>query len=179
MFLDVVTRTYRRPKALAACMASVERQSVSDYRHVILRDEIGVGVVQAGGMLAEYEPESEYVWVLDDDNLCVRRSLVDELRSVAYVMNAPAMIVRFQNGVELGVLPKRWGATPVEGDIDSASIVTRSDVWMEHRHAWDSGRYASDYDFIRSVFDAYGESIVWLDFVAAQTQAGRSVGRME
>lgn len=180
MFLEVVTRTFRRPKALAACMTSVALQSVSDHRHVVLHDDVGIGVTKANALLATYTPRAEYVWVLDDDDLCVDATLVASLRDVAWVLDPPAFVLKMDHGPELGVLPSwSWEVAPVEGDIGCSAIVTRRDVWMLHRQAWASGRYASDFDFIAAVFDAHGPQIVWLDRVASATQNGRSMGRPE
>ena len=42
--LTIVTRTFRRPQMLERCVASVWAQECRDFQHVILPDEIGIGI---------------------------------------------------------------------------------------------------------------------------------------
>jgi len=71
MFLSIVTRTCRRPKALARCIRSLGAQDCQDFEHAIIEDEIGRGVAWANGMMAERDwsdINGDYVYILDDDN---------------------------------------------------------------------------------------------------------------
>jgi hypothetical protein len=64
----------------------------------------------------------------------------------------------------LGILPDAvvWGQGPVLGHIGGESFITRRDVWLEHCHAFGSGRYESDYDFLAAVWQTR-PVVVWLD----------------
>lgn len=171
-FLEIVTRTYRRPGYLADNIASVQALG-SDVRHTILRDEQGMGVAAANARLADCTPTAEYVWVLDDDDVCIYEDLVADLRGiVALHGKVPAVIVRMDHGAPLGVLPKDWDwqQPPQEAGIGCSGMITRRDVWLRHRHAWASGRYASDFDFIWSVWATWQRAIVWHDIIASRCQ---------
>lgn len=171
-FLEIVTRTYKRPALLAANMASVAALG-GDIRHTLLCDEIGIGVAAANAQLAQFEPVARYVWVLDDDDVCSYDNLLIDLKYLAWLHNSPpAIIMRMDHGRELGILPdtRSWRQAPREAGIGCSAIVTRRDVWMRHRQAWATGRYASDFDFINAVWASWHRSIIWQDVVASRCQ---------
>jgi hypothetical protein len=171
-FLEVVTRTYKRPTLLAENQASVTALG-DDVRHTILRDEVGIGCAAANAQLALFAPLAKYVWVLDDDDMCTHPGLVADLKYLDWLHGAPAaVIVRMDHGADMGVLPKDhdWQQAPKEAGIGCSGIITRRDVWMRHRHAWATGRYAADYDFINSVYSTWPNSIVWHDVIASRCQ---------
>ena len=180
-FLEVVTRTYRRPEGLARNQASLAAQTDADWVQTLLVDEIGIGVEAANARLADVEPVGEYVWVLDDDDYCVRDDLVERLKSIIGAMlTAPAaVVVRMDHG-DLGVLPdvgRWWGLVPPEGGIGCSALVVRADVWRQYREWWRTGRYASDYDYIAAVLRNESH-VVWVDWVVSRIQR-RSIGRPE
>lgn len=170
--LEVVTRAYRRPQMLADNVASVQALG-EGVLHTILHDEVGIGVAAANARLAEVAPVGEYVWVLDDDDLCIHAGLADDIHYLAWLHDAPpAFVVRMDHGVPLGVLPSMddWGRLPRESGIGASAIITRRDVWMAHRQRWATGRYAADYDFIAGVWAEWGPEIVWHDVIASRCQ---------
>lgn len=170
--LEIVTRSYKRPDMLAANVASLRAQTCPDWAQTILADEVGIGVAAANARLAAFGPVGLYVWVLDDDDLCIDRTLVETLQRIADVYGwPPAIMVRMDHG-PLGILPDpvHWGEEPVCGNIGASAIITRRDVWIDHCGAWASGRYESDFDFIRSVWSAYAGSIVWHPKTVARVQ---------
>lgn len=180
-FLEVVTRTYRRPEGLARNQASLAEQTDADWVQTLLVDEIGIGVEAANARLADVEPVGEYVWVLDDDDYCVRDDLVQRLKSiVGHFRQAPdALVVRMDHG-SLGVLPnldRWWGMVPPEGGIGCSALIVRAEVWRQYREWWRTGRYASDYDYIAAVLRNV-EHVVWLDLIASAISR-RSIGRPE
>lgn len=180
-FLEVVTRTYRRPVGLARNQASLAAQSDPDWAQTLLVDDEGIGVEAANARLADVEPVGSYVWVLDDDDYCVRNDLVERLKSIVEAMlTAPAaVVVRMDHG-ELGVLPdvdRWWGMVPPEGGIGCSALIVRADVWRQYREWWRTGRYAADYDFVSAVLRDETH-VVWLDWVASAVSR-RSVGRPE
>lgn len=173
-FLEVVTRCYRRPTLLAQNIDSITQQSDPDVLHTLLVDNVGLGVAAANARLAELEPQGDYVWVLDDDDVCIYPHLVRDLKVYD---GAPVIVVRMDHG-DLGILPpdELWRQPPVEGKIGCSALITRADVWRQARHAWASGRYASDFDFATAVLTQW--SPVWLNIVASRVQR-RSVGAPE
>ena len=180
-FLEVVTRTYKRPAGLARNRASLAAQSDPDWTQTLLVDDIGIGVEAANARLADVEPVGDYVWVLDDDDYCTRDDLVERLKSIVYAMLTPpaAIVVRMDHG-SLGVLPdvgRFWGMVPPEGGIGCSALVTRADVWRQYREWWRTGRYAADYDFTAAVL-RNETHVVWVDVVASAVSR-RSVGRAE
>jgi hypothetical protein len=69
-----------------------------------------------------------------------------------------------------GILPREnWQRRPVLGDIGCSAFVVRRAVWMRHRHAFNGAEYASDFDFIASIFEQDYE-IYWYDCVASRVQ---------
>ena len=175
--LEVVTRCNRRPKMLAVNAASLDAQLCGDWVQTLIKDDTGIGMAAAQAQLARFDPYGEYVMVLDDDDMLVDRRLVLDLQRIVMTCgHPPAVIVRMDHG-DLGVLPpdELWLKDPVQGRIGVSAIITRRDVWMKHRDAWNSARYESDFDYISSVWAEHAERIVWHDTVASRVQR-RSVG---
>jgi hypothetical protein len=173
-FLEIVTRTFgQRPKMLLANKASVDSLRGADAFQVFVVDNGHAGVAAANARLATYTPLGQYVLVLDDDDVLIYDKLVEDLKHLAWLHgNPPAFIVRMDHGSWIGVQPdlEHWCQPPVEGHIGCSAMIVRRDVWMEHRQAWASGRYASDFDFIAAVWRAYGPQVVWHDVIATKCQ---------
>ena len=167
--LEIVTRTFRRPGMLRRNVESV-RALAGSWRQVFLADLDGLGVAWANAQLAHYEPVGEWVWVLDDDDLCAHATLAQEVAAIAAVHDPQVIVVKFDHG-ELGVLPRvqYWGVLPPEGQIGGSSVIVRRAWWMQYRQAWASGRYAADHDFIAALWRG-GPVIYWHDVVAGRVQ---------
>ncbi len=180
-FLEVVTRTFRRPAGLQRNRASLAAQSDADYVHTVIVDDEGIGVEAANARLADVEPVGTYVWVLDDDDWCIEERLIERLKGIADNMRqAPAVFVVRMDHRELGILPDvgRWcGHVPPEGAIGASALIVRADVWRQYREWWRTGRYASDHDYIAAVLRGE-DHVVWLDWVVSAISR-RSVGRPE
>ena len=153
-FLTFYTPTYRRPRALAACMASVEKQTLAaQIEHVIIADYVGIGI---GGMYQRVPQYAEavhgdYVHVLADDDELHDKSVVEQVRDFAVAQGYPAVILVDVVKIGMGLIVPSW--PPVEGEIDLGNMIVRGDVWQ--RHCGDYGkRYEGDADFARSVHRA-------------------------
>jgi len=172
-FLEIITRTCKRPALLAANEASIRRQTDGDYVHTILEDQVGLGIGQAQMQLAGYASQlrGRYVWILDDDDMCTRPGLVAELKAIAAQDGEPELIMMRMDHGPRGVLPDdlHWQGPPVCGFIGISAYVVRRDVFVRHRAAWLSARYASDFDFIAAAYAA-AERVSWFDVVASRVQ---------
>lgn len=171
-FLEILTRCYRRPAMLAANMASVERLGV-DVEHTLMPDLVGRGIGWASEQLATRAGglRGEYIWILDDDDKCIRATLVEELQAIVAERDPDVIMLRMDHG-PLGVLPDDdvWGKQPVCGRIGVSAYVVRREVFQKHAGAWRPGHYASDFDFINAIFGDPAASICWHDVVASQVQ---------
>lgn len=169
-FLEVITRTYKRPTMLRRCKESLPGHSPGELRHTVLNDPIGRGVGWANGRLATHTPNARYVWILDDDDECVHSTLLVELKRIAAQEDPELIMLRMDHGPR-GVLPTvlTWGLAPVHGRIGCSAFVTRSDLWMKHRHVWAGARYYSDFEFISAAF-ADARNVYWHDVVASRVQ---------
>lgn len=172
MLLEVVTRCYKRPDMLAANVASLQALLSPDWTQTLLVDDVGIGVPAANARLAAFVPHGDYVWVLDDDDLCVDRRLTVDLQRIVTVCGyPPAVIVRMDHGL-LGILPDddHWGQEPVSGRIGVSAMLTRRDVWKNCRAAWGGFLYAADFNFIHRVWCEHADHIVWHDTIASRVQ---------
>lgn len=179
-FLEVVTRTFvgRRPDLLLRCHLSLRKLESDDWSHRVLLDMQRMGVAHANRELANLEAHGEWVWVLDDDDVCCHPGLIGDLRWMVDTLCPDAVIVRAQWAQREGlVLPpdELWGKRLIEGTIGAPCVITRRDIWNQYRGCW-GARYAGDFDYINGLFDA-GLNIAWLDVVAAEipkVNSGRS-----
>ena len=169
-FLEVLTRCYRRPKMLEVCQQSLARQTCRDFQHTFLVDDIGRGIAWSYENLAAYAPKlvGEWIWLLDDDDMCISDTLVADLKAIAVEHNPEVIMLRMNHG-ERGILPgKNWQKPPVQGDIGCSAFVVKRKVWQRHSGHL-RAHYAGDYDFISSIF-ARDYEIYWHDCVASKVQ---------
>jgi glycosyltransferase involved in cell wall biosynthesis len=171
VFLEVLTRCYKRPAMLAANQESLRRQTSGDWIQTVLVDDLGRGVAWANQRLGAYAPmlAGDYVWVLDDDDLCTRPTLVAELQSIVANYAPDVIMLRMDHG-PLGVLPddSYWQAAPERGQIGISAFVVRRALWQRHADAW-LPNYDSDYDFIAEVLEDT-EHVIWHDVIASRVQ---------
>ena len=168
--LEIVTRCYKRPAMLAANQAALARQTDPDWMQTLLVDEEGIGVVAANARLASVQPAGDYVWVLDDDDLCISDTLVADLRAIVAEHNPDLVFVRFDHHW-LGVLPPdwTWRTMPICGGIGGSGVIARADLWRRSCGGWTSGRYESDYDYVLQAYNRAG-NVYWHNAIVGKVQ---------
>lgn len=169
-FLEVLTRCYRRPEMLSVNTRSLLAQTDDDWIQTILPDSVGRGVGWAQQRLAAHDARGRYLWILDDDDKCIRPELVSELKDIDAAHDPDVIMLRMDHGPR-GVLPDDpfWGSYPTECHIGCSAYVVSSGMWLVNRDAFGSARYQSDLDFIQAVFDCM-PCIYWHDVVASRVQ---------
>ena len=153
---------------LARCNASLAALTDADWEQTVVIDRESRGVIWANTNLANVPATGQYVWVLDDDDLCALPSLVQDVRRVAEAEHPAAIMVRAAH-TEFGIIPHdaTWGGAPLLGDVSTSNLIVRADVWDAYRKRFaDWQCYAADYEFTRHLWQA-GVPFRWLDIVAA------------
>jgi hypothetical protein len=172
-FLEILTRTFNeRPNLLRINQDSLTRQTDDDWVQTLLVDELARGMGYAGKMLTEYAPSvtGDYVWVLDDDDMCIHPTLVAELKVIVAHANPDVIMVRMDHG-GWRILPSDddWKQRPEVGRIGGSAVIVKRAIWQANAGAWASDRYTHDFDFINSLFSAQPPlSIYWHDVVASR-----------
>jgi hypothetical protein len=153
---------------------SIEAQTDRDFEHLFIQDMIGRGIGWANRELITVRPTSDYVLVLDDDDLLTEPKAVEYLKE-ATANNPDIVIFKGDHGA-LGVLPSAgtWGKRPLKGQIGSCDFISHRDIWMKHISAFgvDEG---GDYAYLESVWQDK-PVVVWLDKELTAVQYGRSYG---
>lgn len=173
-FLEILTRHYtRRPGLLAACKASLDGQTDPDWVQTILIDDVGRGVEWANRNLGAYAPqvEGDYIWILDDDDVCVCDTLVADLKAIVAETCADVVMVKGEIN-RFGILPDHWGEAPEYCHVAMPCFVLRRDVWRRHAGML-TARLGADYRMIRDVFDAGVYRIAWLDKIVVRSEKAR------
>lgn len=149
-YLQVITRTFgKRPAMLKRNRESLEQLTSQDWEQTIVIDAEGRGVEWANANLATVEATGTYVWVLDDDDVCVLPELVDELKAIAYISPAP-VVVMWAFHEKFGMLPDAgtWEKAPTLGKCGFSNFFVRGDVWDAERQAFKGfACYSGDYEF--------------------------------
>ena len=178
-FLEILTRVYKRPRMLAVNQESVKALG-TDVLHTLLIDEVGCGVEWAQENLANYNTslQGRYIWILDDDDKCIRPDLVNELRAIVATWNPDVIMVKMDHH-ERGVLPSNghWQKPPEHGFIGCSAYIVKREIWQGNAAAWFPGSYYSDFNFIKALFDG-GVFVYWHDVEASEVQR-ISLGRSE
>ncbi len=169
-FLEVLTRSYKRPRMLAVNQASLRNQTDNDWVQTLLVDDIGRGIEWATENMAAYAPKlvGDYVWILDDDDTCILPTFVAELKFIAVDSDPDVIMVRMDHGAGR-ILPDddTWHGPPVLSHIGCSAYVVRRAIWQAHAGALVPGRYVSDFDFISAIYAA-NPSIYWHDVIASR-----------
>lgn len=161
-FFSVITRTMPgRAELLERCARSVNAQAFPSVEHLILRDEIGVGVAQAQTMMHTASPRGEYVFVLDDDDYLSDPNVLEQLHAAIATTRPPFAVVKVAHGM-FGSMPLVWGegVKPNVGEITVSNVVVSNKLWFAKRENF-TPEYAGDYSFIKSLFE-YGQP-EWVD----------------
>jgi len=151
-FLTVLTPTYRRPRGLAACLASVRAQTrVTHLEHVLMVDHVGLGVAGMFAQVPRYAPlvRGQYVaWLCDDDVFAHHRVVADLEQLVDDAGEPPLLIVETVKAGRRWPDPKTW--PPLAGHIDLNSAIVRGDVWHQFAAAY-GDRYEGDFDHLAAL----------------------------
>jgi len=180
-FLEVLTRCYQRPQSLARNQASLDAQTDPDWVQTLLIDEVGRGVPWANRQLGLYAPqvEGDYVWILDDDDECIRPMLVAELKAIVEAHHPDLIMVRGDCGKH-GILPPDalWGKPPRFVHICMSGFVVRRAVYQAYAGAWPDD-VGGDFVFVSAVYAAMPvDRVYWHDEVVMQIQS-KGDGRPE
>lgn len=172
MFLEILTRCCKRPNMLAINQASLDRQTCDDWQQTLLHDDDGNGIPAAQELLGNYAPhlEGDYIWILDDDDECCHNTLVAELKEIVTRESPDVIMLKMDHG-QRAVLPSahEWGQRPVIGRIGCSAYVVKRSLWRRCAGAWIPGRYQSDGDFIKAVYDQ-ADMVYWHDVIASRVQ---------
>lgn len=171
-FLEVVTRCYKRPEMLRHNQESLHAQTCTDWTQSLLIDEIGRGVGWSYQEMARRSDElsGDYIWILDDDDMATRITLVAELKQIAEAHNPDVIMVKM-NHQERGILPSyTWQSYPIIGDIGVSAYIVRREIWQQYAGEFARGDYSNDYYFIAALFDNPSLKFFWHDVIASQVQ---------
>lgn len=169
-FLEILTRTYQRPRMLAVNQASLRNQTDDDWVQTLLIDDVGRGIAWSHEHMAAYAPRlvGDYIWMLDDDDTCILPTFVAELKFIVADSAPDVIMVRMDHGAGR-ILPDgdTWHGPPVLSHIGCSAYVVRRAIWQEHAGAMIPGHYTSDFYFISAIWAAK-PSVYWHDVVASR-----------
>ncbi len=158
-FLTLYTPTYKRPLALARCLASVSVQTaVQSIEQIVITDHVGIGIDGMYSRIPQYvnAVHGDYVHVFADDDELATPDVVAEVMDCATAHGNPEIIlVGVQKG---GLLLFQPSWPPIEGSIDLGSMIVRADVWKAHAGDWGK-RYEGDADFARALHAAGHQAV--------------------
>lgn len=178
-FVTLITPTFRRPAGLAACLASVGKQTAAaEVQHLVLPDHVGHGLVD--GLFGRLPwvagaVRGRYVNILCDDDILADDTVVAQVQAFAEARQFPPVIVArvVKAGLCLPMCPPE--GPPICGQIDLTSYIVRADVWAAHVNDY-GRRYEGDFDHADALFNA-GYPSAYCDVIWAVGRA--SHGRPE
>jgi hypothetical protein len=178
-FLTLYTPTFRRPRQLSACLASIGAQTaVEDLQQIVHPDHVGYGVGPGlFGRLQEIAPSvrGRYVNFLCDDDTLASERCVELVKAFAEARGNPDVIVcKVVKGALTLPLCDPEGE-PVCGQCDLTSFIVRRDVWFAHLSDYQQ-IYEGDYHHAHAMWRA-GRKFAFCNLVWAI--GGASNGRPE
>ena len=178
-FLEILTRTFnQRPIMLGINQASLEEQTDDDWIQTLLVDEERRGIGWSHENMARYAPKlvGDYIWCLDDDDMCICETLVSDLKAIVAEHDPDVVMVRMNHGG--AIIPGyNWGSRPIYGQVDVTTPIVRRRLWQANAHAMIPGWYGSDYSLINAIW--MDKPIVyWHDEIVSKRQR-QSFGKAE
>lgn len=165
-----------RPRNLAACRASLDKQTDQDFEQVVIEDAVGIGIPRVLEAI-RYNLDKingQYVYVLQDDDRIVNPHFISDFRLLAQKYDAPPVVIGKSRKYKLH-LPLNWRGAPGLSQIDLGNYIVRADVFKANAHRF-GVRYQGDYDFIRALWDL-GYEFSWWDYMIAESdQFGQGRG---
>lgn len=176
-FMTFYTPTYKRPTYLAICKRSVQMQTCQDFQHMVIVDEVGIGVA---GMFEDIHRHTDairgkYVFILGDDDCLLEPDGLARVKAFAEENNHPPVII-VRNHKWDKTFPLLWECAPEYLKIDLGNFIIRADVFIENAERFGKC-YEGDFVFIDYLWKA-GYPFAWLDYVFSGMQIGGK-GRTE
>jgi hypothetical protein len=176
-FITFYTPTYKRPQALARCLASVAAQTaVADIEQLVVVDHVGQGVAGMFARVPTYVDAVHglYIHMLADDDELAAPDVVETVRAFAQTHDYPKLILVWtvKGGCRWPLGPP-W--PPRLARIDLNCAIVRRDVWRDHAYAF-GWRYEGDFDFLNALH-VDGVSAAWCDLLFSTGAVSR--GRPE
>lgn len=175
--LDVVTRHYATPRRaglLAEQRASLQFTS-SDWVQTLLIDPHGRGVGASHERLRTYEPYGRFVWILDDDDLCLAPDLLElidqqaEMQIFKMQYGARKVVIpdpiTWERGAAAAPRPTHAACRRFPSHLSAQCVVFRRDYWLARRHLW-TDAYDGDRQFLETAYDLVSR-VTWTDRVIA------------
>ena len=137
-FLEILTRTFnQRPIMLGINQASLEEQTDDDWIQTLLVDEERRGIGWSHENMARYAPKlvGDYIWCLDDDDMCICETLVSDLKAIVAEHDPDVVMVRMNHGNGRIIPGYNWGSRPIYGQVDVTSSIVRRRLCVRVRAA--------------------------------------------
>lgn len=155
--LTIVTRTYKKPKCLEQCIASVKMQTYSDYEHVFIVDEIGQGLAWADQALNLHKDcnHGKYIMILDDDDKITNKNFITIVKDISDKYDPDIIIWRgmfTEMNFALPCIDPFWGVKPRKKLIGSFNYCTKKELYDKYIYLCSTG-ITGDFDFIDAVFN--------------------------
>jgi hypothetical protein len=189
MFLSIVTRCCRRPKALTRNIESVLSQTSRDWEQLLFVDRAGIHdedpILWANAQLERYKDclRGEYIYILDDDRWFEVPDAISDIKRCAFfgpdVLLVKARETQLDNmdyvypaddiwevNWEAGKRPEKWSGC-------GACVIVKREIWQDHVHYYQHAP-GGDWHFINSLIQA-GRSFARLNLIVANS-AGRGCG---
>ena len=171
---------------LARNRESLFAQTDTDFEHIMLIDEIGMGIPQTHFWIVEEKkrPKGQYILILDDDELIDDQEFIANMKRIAKKHDPD--IIMFRNDRMGFVIPTndRWGRRPECGYVGMACFAVKAEPWRLHIEAINKLHNAGDFTFLDALFEA-GHSAYWHDKIVTKAQqigggrVGEAVGEAD
>jgi glycosyltransferase involved in cell wall biosynthesis len=153
-------------------LASVEMQKDRDFEHIVLKDNVGIGVAKANQLFFQNKDRvnGDYVFMLDDDDIFITDDFVSDMKYIAMNTNYPGIIfIRMQINEDIVPTEKIWNTNRLlKCHIGTSCFIMRSDLWKENIQHFASIPTTGDFHFINTVFSK-NPKVFWQNKLYSKT----------
>jgi hypothetical protein len=166
-FLTIYTPTFRRPRQLERCKASVAAQSEGGYEQLVIVDDVGLGVAGMFRDIPEHHADihGDYVYFLSDDDVLADEHIVRDLKAFV-AANPDADVIMARATIGPNTYPYFWEAPPLQGAVTLSNWIVKRDVWL---HVPYGGRYEGDFDHVAECWRR-GLKFAWWDRIICNAE---------
>jgi len=152
-FLTIITRKHPfRDKCYKEHRESLLSQTDLDFYPLIIYDKKGRGVPWANRQLYECQNKinSDYVFILDDDDKLIDRDFIKDIKEIVQKHNPDVIMVKMERKGKIYPTDISWKKDPKFANIVMSNFIVRSSIYKKYAKSFcvDQG---ADFYFIREV----------------------------
>lgn len=185
--LTIITRRVKdkRTELFTEHLKYIEKQSLKNFQQIFIVDKVGQGMLAANTslQLATEHIKSNYVYLLDDDDLLVDKDFVIRIRSIIELKKPDIIFVKafIETSHPDKIFPHTncWRKWPkddkkLRGHIGGGCFIVTKELYEKYIHHFALSSFG-DWNFITNIMKDDSLNVYWLDKIVVESKPNRGI----